>query len=272
MSRFFPAKTATERHLHMEKQLAAFDLKIAGQSNGPISMFNDFGEEAQLTVVPVSAQTTLWLGWPVTYILEDLFPSRYKQSSQMDALFIAQDSRHHRYEHQYLCNGKLGEGCITSDYAQRFWVRTYRQADWPPPVSHHLSTAMSQFVTEARVNAELAKRVYTGMYGKGRYGMAYHPAKDTWVMARSLPDQKDDPPSAPTKEFQELNPNSYAKKGKPFAGTKDPKTGHVFFRQADIIRELQHRAIAASIGFRLDEAIVDQAVFQGSFDKYWIER
>ena len=72
--------------------------------------------------------------------------------------------------------------------------------------------------------------------------------------------------------FQELNPNSYAKKGKPFQGSKDPKSGHVFFRQANIIREMQQRAIAYSIGFQFDQPILDQDLFKGEFSKYWVER
>ena len=72
--------------------------------------------------------------------------------------------------------------------------------------------------------------------------------------------------------FQELNPNSYAKKGKPFQKTDDPKSEVAFLRQADLICEVQHRAIAISVGFRLDQPVVDQPIFQGVFQKFWVER
>ncbi|WP_457650314.1 hypothetical protein [Profundibacter sp.] len=239
-------------------------------------MFPDFDEESQLTRVPVNDQIELWLGSPVAYMMQDLLcltqVSTTVPPPKLDALFIKQNKTHDRYEHQYVCNGKIGDGRVTCGHSKRSWSRTYRQEQRPPPLSRFLSVALPQIQTELDADKALIERVYSGMYGKGRYGMAYHAAKDSWVMVRSLPDQPNDQASADCEMFQELNPNSYAKKGKPFPASKDPKSGRVFLRQADVICDMQQRAIAASLGFRFDQPILDQDMFRGQFDKYWVER
>ena len=80
------------------------------------------------------------------------------------------------------------------------------------------------------------------MMGKGRYGLAYHPEKKIWVMAR----QEDD-----FESFIELNPNSYKKKGKVF-GRALHESGYSFLSQIDMFNEYYQHAIVRHIGSRLD--------------------
>ena len=276
VTRIFSRKPPDRTSSWLTNNLAAFGLEIVEKHEEPIGMFADFEEEAQLTIVPVNGQVELWLGWPVAYMAQDMLtlaePSANLPPSELDALFIVQDRGSQKYLHQYICDGKFGEGLVSCDSTKRVWTRSYRQEDWPPPKCPHLEKALPQFQADIGADEELIKRVYSGGYGKGRYGMAYHPSKEAWVMARSLPDEPNDPPSAHCSMLQELNPNSYAKKGKPFQRAEGPKSGVAFLRQADIIREVQQRAIAASAGFRFDQPVLDQALFQGVFQKFWVER
>lgn len=276
LTRIFSQKTTSDTGLKTAEKLAAHGLKIVEQRREPIRMFSDFEEEYQLTRVPVDDQFEIWLGSPLAYIMNDFLrleePSPTMPSQELDALFIRQDENYDRYEHQYVCGGKLGEGLFTCGSTKRSWSRTYRREHWPPPENRFLKLGLPQLHAELDADNALIQRVYSGMYGKGRYGMAYHPTKKSWVMARSLPDEPNDLASASFEMFQELNPNSYAKKGKPIAVSEDPKSGCAFLRQTDVIYEVQQRAIAAALGFRLDKPILNQDIFRGEFDKYWVER
>ena len=275
VTRLFSKKADLEYQLHMARNLAAFGLKIVEQHREPIRMFPDFDEESQITRVPVNNQIELWLGSPVAYMMQDLLslmePSTTMPPPKLDALFIKQDKTLNRYEDLYVRNGKLGHGRVTCGYSKRSWSKHYRQEQWPLPLSRFMSVGLPQLHTELDADKALIERVYSGMYGKGRYGMAYHAAKESWVMARSLPDKSDDLASAACKMFQELNQNSYVKKGKPFPASEAPKSGRIFLRQSDLIYEVQQRAIAASLGFRFDQPILDQNLFKGDFNKYWVE-
>ena len=66
----------------------------------PIGMFADFDEEAPLTIVPVSDQVELWLGWPVAYMAQDMLalaePSANLPPSELDVQFILQYGRSRR--------------------------------------------------------------------------------------------------------------------------------------------------------------------------------
>lgn len=140
------------------------------------------------------------------------------------------------------------------------WFRYFRQEELPVPDSVCIKSTLEDLADLLRVDKRLINRVYTGMYGKGHYGIGYRSDSDKWVMCKKF-DAKIDPNQL---TLQELNPNSYKPKGKTFEKTLDPALNRSFFSKTELSYEINHLVLNNLIGCRLDRngELTSQDIFE----------
>lgn len=203
--------------------------------------YGDFGKANQIAIVSISETIELWVGWLVTQLMsgtdnKESYPNYWK------ALFLAYDTGTMSFEHQYFNQGVIGSGGNISGLTLKVNHRYFRYRSIANRTPEEFDYATDKISEKLGTTPELVKRVKTGMMGKGRYGLAYHPEKKNWVMAK----QEDD-----LESFIELNPNSYKKKGKVF-GRAEHESSYSFLSQIDMFNEYYQHAIESHIGTRFD--------------------
>lgn len=158
----------------------------------------------------------------------------------------------------YFEKGRLGFALQVG--GGKSWIRYFRQEDHPVPDPVCIKSTLEDLADLLRVDKGLVNRVYTGMYGKGHYGIGYRSDSGKWVMCKKF-DAKIDPNQL---TLQELNPNSYKPKGKAFEKTLDPVLNRSFFSQTDLSYEINHLVLNNLIGCRLDRDgnLTSQDVFE----------
>lgn len=227
--------------------LASLDMRMERSAEAPFDADIDLSEDTQLTILTGVQGLEIWCGFPVAYMVE-----RMHQISpalpKFTGLFIAQDEGSGTFLHQGVQKGRYGPGLAHPVGKAATWSRTFLAAQGLPPQSATLNAAFDDLAADLGTDADLLRRATLGMSGAGFRGLAWHADKGAWVLARSLAERVDLEPS----ELIELNPKSYAKRGKPFAAKHTQGAISGFLRQPALIYEVQHRAIAAHLGTRLD--------------------
>jgi hypothetical protein len=227
--------------------LHAVGMEADAYEAGPFNPDTDLSEDAQLSILAGFNGLEVWCGFPVAYMVEQMHTAS-PALPKVEGLFVAQHDGITHHAHQYVSSGRYGSGKLTPTSRGTSWARTFRIEDAPIPQSAALRAALQDLAEDLGAPFDLVERGYSGMRGKGAYGLAWHERKGKWVMAKSL----EPAPDTKLPELQELNPNSYAKTGKPFAATLSRSDGSSFLTQDDLIYEVQHRAIANYLGARID--------------------
>lgn len=238
---------ALRRNGRLEGTLAACGMRVEARGTASFDPDVDLSEDTQLTVVTALPGLEVWSGFPVAYMVE-----RMQQTSPplpgFSGLFIGQEGGSGTFMHQFIEKGRYGAGGAYPVRKNGSWHRTFPIDQGMPPQSQWHKTAQQSLATEIGAPLALVARAYMGLSGGGFRGLTWCAEQNAWVLARSLADTLDHFPA----QAQELNPNSYAKRGKPFAVA--PTKGNLpgFLPQSVLFYEIQHRAIAAALGARLD--------------------
>ncbi len=148
--------------------------------------------------------------------------------------------------------GKLGTGAVivADDVTGYFGVQEFFDGDagwggqviadpprtWTRPNSGatselHRRVTFGALAGNIGADPALIQRCVTGMNGKGRYGIAWHGDKHTWVLARIG--------SEGAGQFQELDPATYSKTGLPFSAATHPDGWPSYWKQEHLFSAAQ---------------------------------
>lgn len=236
--------TATRRRSAI---LRAFRMVADTSTSGLFDVDHDMSEDTQISVVTEFTGVEVWFGFSVGYMIEAMFQARL-DLPRFEGLFIAHEKGSRTQMHQYVQAGRYGPGAMIPIQRRASWHRTFRRDDFPIPQCLALDHGITTLAQDLGAPRDLVQRAFSGMSGRGFYGLAWHAEKTEWVIARSLAESPDLEPA----QVQGLNPNTYSRRGKPFERVSHPGPGDGFLTQVNVFYEVQHRAIAYYLGFRLD--------------------
>ncbi len=189
---------------------------------------------------------------------------------EIDTIFANQLSLHLIYEVAeedscfiaYFEKGRPGPAHQVMGIKKKAWSRTFTQDQLPIPHSRYVNSAISELSTFLDAEYDLINRIYSGMHGKGNYGVGFHPDESKWVACKKgiIPDDT---------ELQEIDAFNYRKKRKPFKRTKHPDAQTSFYNQKDLACEIHHRTFENLTHYKIAKFLnSDKAIFEKYRVKY----
>jgi len=236
----FDEKTARQREIILNR----FGLKHTDVEPSKVDLNLDMMSGKELIILPLDDGREAWLGWSLAIIQDQLLSVRDLKLPNFDAAIFTLDFEDPMFTYQYIENGVLGPAALNSQ--KKAWNRVFRKL--PIPQFKERNQAIINVAERLGADLPLVQRAVTGMKGKGFYGMAFHPEKNDWVIARSLAEK----PSIEPNMFHELNPNSYKKKGKPTPVAIHPQSGHKFLSNLAVFEMMIQEMIWLIFGFRVN--------------------
>lgn len=225
--------------------LNRFGLSLEGLEPSKVDLHLDMNSQNELVIMPMDDNREMWLGWSISAIQDQLLSVWDLPLPDFDASIFTLDFENPFFTYQHIKDGALGSGALNS--SKKAWQRGFKHNGYTPKLTEK-DIAIEKITEELEADVGLVKRVIYGMKGRGFYGMAFHPEKQAWVMARSLADDANTPPEM----FHELNPNSYKKKGKPVDIGTHAKSGLSFLSQQTLFLKMVQDIIWQIFGFRVN--------------------
>ncbi|MEO0356767.1 MAG: hypothetical protein AAF386_00485 [Pseudomonadota bacterium] len=156
---------------------------------------------------------------------------------------------------QEFFKGSAGWGGQVIMEPPRTWTRPNAGATSP----HHRAVTFGTLAKNIGADPALIQRCVTGMNGKGRYGIAWHGDKQTWVLARIGAEGAG--------QFQELDPQTYSKTGLPFNAAVHPAGWPSYWKQEHLFAASQDHFLRSWGGPAISEMLAGHPLLQGNHQR-----
>jgi len=162
----------------------------------------------------------------------------------------------------YFEDGRPGPSHQVLGLKKKCWTRTFTYDQLPVPHSQYVNKSIRELSDFLEANIDLVERIYTGMHGKGNYGLGFHKEKNSWVACKKgiVPDDS---------KLQEISQYNYQKKGEPFIKTLHPSSQLSFLNQTDVSRKIHQKTIENLIGFKACD--ISEQDFSSRFELFKVD-
>ena len=226
--------------------------------------FNEFETDDDLIIQKIDNKYLLF-GDPLNQLVNLILKHeeiKYVSKNKITMHLIYQNTSYNSYFLAYYKDGRVGPANYVIGPKKKVWSKAFKVENLPIPHSDYVYKSFADMATLLDADIELIKRIYSGMHGKGNYGLGYHPSKQIWVACKKGIVDDDS-------ELQEISQFNYSKKGKPFKKTTHLESKESFYNQTELMYEINKNTLINLIGITPIEFFNNSKITQ--YEKYKVK-